>query len=410
MTIKLALLPVLAVALYLLSMGGTAILAQETIDLHGQVVNGTEGAEIPDDLSVLMLINNVDGMLSGTGQATPDAEGRFVFENVQVEAGSSYTVSVDHLGIFYGTSLDVAGLSDELTLTVFETTRDASIIRVERQVMVLAAVDKGDQLVSAIEFVQIVNPTDRTLVPDLTKLDQISFLRFALPPNPAELTVNSDLPPGDIVSIGTGFAITSPVTPGPHSIDFSYSFPYESETLSYRQSLVQGAGTFQVWVPEVLSGVSVRGLGRIDPVNVQGTSYRAYEGRNFPPGQGLQLEITGLPMPGAWTRFTGTVSGGHFWQVAIPSALGATLAAMLLWGLLKGYRPATAAGVPATAPRTLTPAERAAVVRAVAALDQRYQEEGLPEAEYRVQRMELMASVLDPGYSEDEEPLGERPE
>ena len=59
--------------------------------------------------------------------------------------------------------------------------------------MVIAAVDKGGQLVSAIEFVQIVNPTDRTLVPDLTNLGQISFLRFALPPNPAELTVNSDL-------------------------------------------------------------------------------------------------------------------------------------------------------------------------------------------------------------------------
>ena len=163
-------------------------------------------------------------------------------------------------------------------------------------------------------------------------------------------------------------------------------------------------------MPGVMSSVVVRGLGSIDPVNVEGTSYRAYEGRDFPPGQGLQLEITGLPMPGAWTRFTGTVSGGHFWQVAIPSALGATLAAMLLWGLLKGYRPATAAGEPATAPRTLSPDERAAVVRAVAVLDQRYQEEGLPEADYRVQRKELMASVLDPGYSEDEEPLGERPE
>ena len=103
--------------------------------------------------------------------------------------------------------------------------------------------------------------------------------------------------------------------------------------------------TFQVWVPEVIEGIEVQGLASIDPVNVQGTSYRAYEGRDFPPGQGLQLEITGLPLPGAWARFTATVKGGHFWQVAIPSALGATLAAMLLWGLIRGYGPAPAAGV-----------------------------------------------------------------
>jgi hypothetical protein len=276
--------------------------------------------------------------------------------------------------------------------------------------MVIAAVDKGDQLVSAIEFVQIVNPTDRTLVPDLTNLDQISFLRFALPPNPSELTVNSDLPPGNIVSIGTGFAFTSPVVPGPHSIDFSYSFPFEDETLSFRQSLVQGASTFQVWVPEAIAGVEVQGLASIDPVNVQGTSYRAYEGRDFPPGQGLQLEITGLPLPGAWSRFTGTVKGGHFWQVAIPSALGATLAAMLLWGLIRGYGPAPAAGEASTASRVLSPAERAAVVHSVAALDQRYQEGDLPELEYRAQRAELMASVLEPGPGEAGTPLVERPE
>jgi|TARA_B100000809_G_scaffold223195_2_gene232612 hypothetical protein len=410
-TVKLALLLVLAVALYLITPVGTSLLAQETVDVHGQVVNGTEGAELPDDLNVLMLITSGDGMLTGTGQTEPDALGRFVFEDVQVEPGGSYTVSVDHLGIFYGTSFGAEGILDDVLLTVYETTGDASIITVERQVMVIAAVDKGDQLVSAIEFVQIVNPTDRTLVPDLaTSVDQISFLRFALPPNPAELTVNSDLPPGDIVSIGTGFAFTSPVVPGPHSIDFSYSVPFESESLSYRQSLVQGAGIFQVWVPEVISGVEIRGLDSIDPVNVQGTSYRAYEGRDFPPGQGLQLEITGLPLPGVWTRFTGTVKGGHFWQVAIPSALGATLAAMLLWGMIRGYGPTPAVGTAATGPHTLTPAERAAVVRSVAALDQRFQGGDIPEVEYRAQRIELMASVLEPGSGEAEAPLVERPE
>ena len=410
MIVKPALLLVVAAALYLITPIETPLLAQETVDVHGQVVNGTEGAELPDDLNVLMLITNGDGVLTGTGQTEPDAQGRFVFDEVQVEPGGSYAVSVDHLGIFYGKSFGADAISDDVLLTVYETTGDASIIRVERQVMVIAAVDKGDQLVSAIEFVQIVNPTDRTLVPDLANLDQISFLRFALPPNPAELTVNSDLPAGDIVSIGTGFAFASPVAPGPHSIDFSYSFPFEDETLSYRQSLVQGTGIFQVWVPEVIPDVAIRGLASIDPVNVQGTSYRAYEGRDFPPGQGLQLEITGLPLPGAWARFTGTVKGGHFWQVAIPSALGATLAAMLLWGMIRGYGPAPAVGAASTAPRTLTPAERAAVVRSVAVLDQRFQEGDLPKLEYRSQRTELMASVLDPGSGDAQTPLVERPE
>jgi len=392
---KITILAVLAVALYLLPVEGTPLLAQENTEVRGQVVNGTEGAALPDDLNMLMLITGSDGVLSGTGQTTPDPKGRFVFEDVQVKDGDTYTISVDHLGVFYGASIDSSSLSEDFQVTIFETTRDASIIRFERQVMVIVAMDKSEQL-SVIEFVRINNPTDRTLMPDLTNRDQISFLRFALPPDTADLTVQSDLPGGDIVSIGTGFALTSPVAPGGHSIDFSYTFPFNDETLSYRQSLPQGAEVFQVLVPATFAGINVPSLEVIGPVNIQGTSYRAYEARDIPPGPGLQLEITGLPFPGVWTRFSNSVTGGKFWQVVIPSVLGATLAAMLLWGLLKGYKPAPGpTGSPART--NLDPAERAAVVRAVADLDQRYQEGSLPDLEHRIQRQELMARVLDPG-------------
>ncbi len=406
MTVRLILLAALAVAPYLFPIG---VLAQETTDVHGQVLNGTEGAGLPDDFSVLMLITGADGSLAGTGQAKPNAQGRFVLEDVAVLDGASYTVSVGHQGVFYGTSLTADSLADSLVLTVYEITKDASIIQVERQVMVVAAVDRNGQLVSAIEFVRIFNPTDRTLLPDLTNLEQISFLRFALPPAAAELTVDSDLPGGDIVSIGTGFALTSPVTPGAHSINFSYTFPYKDETLSYRQSLVQGADIFQVWVAETIPDMAVPALNNIDPVNIQGTTYRAYEGRDFPPGQGLQLKITGLPLPGVWARFSNSVTGGAFWQITIPSALGATLAAMLLWGMLRGYRPNIPATVQPGSSKSVDAAERAAVVQAVAALDERFQDGGLLETDYRVQRQELMARILGAPTVQDEGIEEERP-
>lgn len=406
MTEKLTLLFVLAAALSLLPFGGFTILAQEstlaqeTTKVRGQIVNGTAGVGIPDDLSVLMLITDAEGRLSGTGQARPDPEGRFVFEDVQVQDGNIYTISVDHLGVFYGESLSNDGLDKNLLLTVYETTRDASIIEVERQVMVIATVDKSDQLVSAIEFVRLVNPSDRTLLPDLTNLEQISFLRFALPPDPAELNVQSDLPGGDIVSIGTGFALTSPVIPGAHSIDFSYVFPFDNESISYRQSLVQGAGIFQVLVPETFPDMAVPDLERVDPVDIQGTSYRAYEARDVPPGQGLQIQITGLPLPGVWSRFTNSVTGGRFWQIAIPSALGVTLAVMLLWGLIKGYRPDAGGDDQPTDSPAVNASERASVVWAVAALDVQFQEGDLPELDYHAQRQELLNRVLAPGGDE----------
>ena len=127
-------------------------LAQETAEIRGQVVNGTAGIDIPGDLSVLMLITDADGQLSGTGQTSPDSAGRFAFENVLVQDGATYTVSVDYQGVFYGTSMFSDSLADELLLTIYETTRDASVIEVERQVIVIATVDKSEQLASAIEL------------------------------------------------------------------------------------------------------------------------------------------------------------------------------------------------------------------------------------------------------------------
>ena len=400
MTANFSVLAVMALALFLLAVGPSSVRSQETIGVQGQVVNGTQGSSLSDDSSVLMLITGADGRLAGTGQADLDARGRFLFPDVEIIDGGSYTISVDHLSVFYGTSLSAGGLADDLVLTVYDTTNDAAIIEVERQVMVVAAVDKNQRLVSVIEFVRVINPTDRTLLPDLTEVDPISFLRFALPPDAAELTVQSDLPGGDIASIGTGFALTSPVMPGSHSIDFSYTFPYEEDSLSYRQSLVQGAGIFQVLIPEKIPGMAVTGLDRIDPVNIQGTMYLAYERRDILSGQGLQLEITGLPMPGVWARFSNSITDGSFWQVAIPSALGATLAAMLLWGMIRGYRTEPTPIITAIHSETVNVAERANVIRAVAALDQRFQDGDVLESEYRNQRRGLLARVLDPDASE----------
>jgi hypothetical protein len=108
----------------------------------------------------------------------------------------------------------------------------------------------------------------------------------------------------------------------------------------------------------------------------------------------LQLEITGLPLPGALTRFSNTITGGRFWQIAIPSALGVTLAFMLLWGLIRGYRPDSGVNGQSTVSAAVDPAERAAVVRAVASLDLQYQEGHVPESDYRTQRQELLNRVL----------------
>ena len=224
---------------------------------------------------------------------------------------------------------------------------------------------------------------------------QLNFLRFALPPMAEDLDVASDLPGGDIVSIGTGFALTSPVIPGDHYVDFSFRFPYKDDVVSYRQSLPQGAEVYRVMALAQFDGFQVAPLDPLPAVDIEGALYRAWEGLGFGRGQGLQLELTNLPQPSMLERLEKSLLDGAFWRIAIPCAVGAVLALLLLWGIRGRWR--GVAGYPSPGDNDGDSVQVEALVGEIASLDERYQSGDLDEAEYRLQRKELVDQVLGNG-------------
>ena len=374
--------------------------AQESIAIHGKVVNGTSQAEVPTDLAVLMLVTGSDGTLRGTGQTVMEPDGTFLLENVPVIDGGVYNLSVDYGGIFYGRSVTADGLAEEVAITVFETTEDATIMEVQRQVMVISQIDVAGRIVTVTEFVRFTNPTDRTLRPNLetARPGMFSFMRFALPPGAADVTVQSNLRGGEVISVGSGFALAAPVPPGEHSVDFAYTFPYEGGSLDYRNSLPQGAEIFQILVPEQWADIEIGGLVPRDPVGIGNEIYRAWEGRDIPAGPGVQLDFRGLPQPGLFARLGTTLSGGSLWMNAIPSAMGAALLALLAMGLIRRYRPVatveTAGGADGEKADAPGPAQRARLVASLATLDERYEQGAIAEDVYLEERAELVARAL----------------
>lgn len=388
-------------AMLIIASGPGSSNAQEAVTVKGIVVNGTEGEPTPAGIPVLLLVTSPEGALIATSQATTTQDGRFQFGQVPREEEGSYAISVDHAQVFYNASFALEDLAGEIRLTVYEPTQDASVVKVTSQVMVIAGINTKNREISAVEFVRLSNTSDRTLVPNLANPQQLSFLRFALPPMAEELDVGSDLPGGDIVSIGTGFALTSPVVPGDHFVDFSFWFPYRGDSVSYRQSLPQGADVYQVMAPQELTRLQVAPLMPISDVDVQGTPYRAWEGSAFGPGQGIELQLTNLPQPGLAERLEKSVSDGTFWRVAIPCALGAILAFLLLFGTLRRDRRRFAAPTPNSSEVNGEDAtRREAVVREIASLDERFQGGDLAEAEYRQRREGLVELVLRSGAPE----------
>lgn len=374
--------------------------AQETLTIRGRVVNGTAGAETPPGLQVLLLATGQDGTLSSTGQTQATPDGTFVLDDVEAVEGGAYNVSVDYGGVFYGENLLLSQLGEEVVITVFEPMEDASLMRVDRQVMVISDIDVAQRSVTATEFVRFTNPSDRTLRPNVetARPGMFSFMRFALPPEAADITVQSNLRGGDVISVGSGFAITAAVPPGEHSVDFAYTFPYEGGDLAFRNSLPQGADIFQILVPQRYGNVTVGGLAARPPVGIGDEVYRAWEARDIPAGPGVQLRFDGLPQPGVLARAGSALSGGRFWTTAIPSAAGAVLLAFLLLGLLRRYRPGPAAAVAGIGggvdDEEVAAAERTQLVATLAALDEHYRAGGMDEDDYLRRRAALVDRAL----------------
>ena len=382
--------------------------AQESVSIQGAVVNGTAGFSVADELAVLLLITAPDGTLAGTGQTLAAPDGSFVFEDVAEVSGGAYTLSVDYGGVFYGLTVSEEELDTEKMITVYEPTEDAGIIIVDRHVMVITSFDVSERVATATEFVRFANPTDRTLQPNLetARPGMFSFMRFGLPPNAANVTVQSDLRGGEVISVGTGFALTAPVPPGEHSVDFAYTFTYEGGKVAFRNSLPQGAGIFQILVPGQWDDIEISGLNSREPVGIQDDIFRAWEGRDIPPGPGVELEIGGLPQPGVLARLGGTVSDSPFWLAAIPSAVGAILLVMLVYGTVRKYRPAVA-GIGAEGEVAPEGAHEEAhgrdgLVLDLAELDELHHQGSVEDGEYLRRRAILVSRAL--GESSDAEP------
>ena len=141
-------------------------------------------------------------------------------------------------------------------------------------------------------------------------------------------------------------------------------------------------------------------------MGIQDDIFRAWEGRDIPPGPGVELEIGGLPQPGVLARLGGTVSDSPFWLAAIPSAVGAILLVMLVYGTVRKYRPA-AAGIGAEGEVASEEAHeeepgRHELVLALAELDELHHQGSVVDGEYLRRRSDLVSRAL--GESSDAEP------
>ena len=403
--VALATFPVLLLAAGLLLSAGAH--ADGEVAVEGRLSNGTAGASAPAGLEVFLHIISDTGEVD-ISSARTDAAGSFGFPAVAVDDGASYTLTTSYQDILYSTRVEPPALDELVELTIYDVTQSISDVTVSADVMLIRTLDEGGRLLTVFEVLQVENAGDRTFVPDLEQPGLMNFMRFSLHTEAQGLEVSSDLPGGEVLNVGSGFALTAPVTPGAHQVTYSYRIPYEGDRTELDHSFPMGAGTFRILVEDGLGQFRSGGsMVPLPPAESEDRSYVVWGVSDLSAGDRLSVELVDLPQPTARERLGDALTDGSYLKVGIPSAVGAVLAGILLYALFFRRRegsgvanlalassPAQMSSEVGTVPSTSGIEQRRALVDAIAGLDDRYERGELSVGDYDRSRQELKDRLL----------------
>ena len=372
-----------------------SVMAQENGSIDGVVTNGTAGAPAPADVEVVVhvLTNRVK---TGEHRVRTNPAGRFRVEGLAASADTLYFPIVQYGGVAYFPErpLVLDGATPATAeITVFEATPQADVLSFDRLNMLVMGVTPT--ALTIMEMGAVVNGTDRTFVANPELTGSARTLRFILPPGAIDVAPQAGLPADTLESTADGFASTDPVRPGRREIAFSYTLPYTSATLDLVRTFAFPVGTFTLYVPNEISAVMPDAISLSALAELGGRQYRQYAVQQVTPGAEVRLRLTGLPAPVfARPRDLG---------LAVVAVAGVPLLAFLLIAIWRrspspsrqareGRAPASAVIAPAPSPPANS--DRAALVLAVAQLDEQFASGGLDEAAYRTARAEQKARLV----------------
>jgi len=396
LALPIRLLAILLITTVLVSFGpgGSPIANAQAppTEIIGIVVNGTEGGVVPADLEVLLLtVDDAAGQIIEQDPTTVNADGTFSFGNLISSPGITFRV-VANAGKFTP-SVDLSSVDDwsNVRLTIYDETSSLDDITLSSYVMMIPTIDARSRQAGILTVVNVNNTGDMVWIPDLEDPDLtgLDLLRFNLPDGFSDLSVESELPAGNILQIDTGFAMTNPIPPGEAAILMSYIIGYSGDGFDFTLKLPYGLDQVRLLLPDGGGTISGEGLGQIESVVVAENVFNSVEGNDYPAGGVLVIAFSGMPQP----TLLQTVSDffqGRTYVIVIIWIVGIALLGILGYAMYSSRKGGSSRDDIAE-----VFASRGDVVAEIAALDEAFESDEIDEGAYRGRRDDLKQLALD---------------
>jgi mono/diheme cytochrome c family protein len=285
---------------------------------HGKLILPADITSLPPDLAVNLLgfDSNLNQVSSASTPVQPD--GTFQFTNVPMPSGISFMASVDFNNVMFNSSPSAgsAGTNLDLSITIYDTSTDASALAVDRLHVFFDF--STPSVVQVIELYIISNPTNKAIVAK----DGQAVIYFDLPKDATNLQFQDGVLGQRYIQTATGFGDTQAILPGSGQYQelFAFYVPYPGKTdLSLPITMPISAAV--VMLP--VGGVNLNSSQLIDSgqQSVQGQTFHIFTTSNMAGKTNLSMTISGLPSAAASTGtsnpFSSLLIGGGVFLLSL---------------------------------------------------------------------------------------------
>ena len=303
------------------------------LKLSGQIINGTKSDNDVTYKIKLMATQNSSSELVDI--EIIETFKNFEFNKVIIDEAFTYFLMITHQDI--PTIVFIEDIDDpkDITVTVYDRVFTPKNIDVIDYSIMIPHISPESDIISVLGLISFTNNSNSTYFADLTdpNTSGLNLLRFSLPENFENLSVDSDLPPGNVMQIPTGFALSNPVPPGQHQILYSYSMPRNTGSIKYNIRLPFGSEKFKMLVPEKSKIETDYNLLK-ESTLVDDKTYEILQGQDIEKGEVIVIDLINITKPGAWKKITFFVEKNSV-PFFVGSATGLILIFILIFSFLR---------------------------------------------------------------------------
>ncbi|HJL71027.1 MAG: hypothetical protein QGG60_04865 [Anaerolineales bacterium] len=355
--------------------------------VSGTLRNITSGQPGAEQSEVSLHIYD-DFQESETLTTATEADGSFLFENIELKPRRAFVLSADYQGVSYGSNVLV--VQDEVIeyqadIAVFETTTNPGVISIEQLHLI---VEEDAQNLSITEIIALSNNSDLTLV---TATTDSPALEIALPQGASHVQVDESQLRNMVEMTATSLLLHGPIVPASDrtQLVFTFALPYSGEVTFFEQPLDYPLAAANVLLPTGPLSVSGAGVTELGEKQLRpDLTVVAYEvtrsGRDAP----LRFSVSGHgPQTPTWL-----MRGGETRSLLFSGASLLIVMIGLTWWW-RSQTPVAAADPPSELPAKRASDRRDELLHEIANLDLGFTAGEYPKSDYMRERQALKSEL-----------------